>query len=240
MGTQVQTSRSNMNLFYLLGVFAVIISTLVPPSSAQARIGACEMCQDIVTAIDQFLIDGATEQDIIDAVTGMCANLGSLLQGLCEKMIGEKLTQIIEDLVNNHMQPQEVCEQLKMCPVDESPVLRKITVVTGNGRDCGMGATGHLSVELIGNNYEVCSTKDLDNKHHDDFEEGQTDTFSGDILGSCTTQKFPANLFQFIVHHSGPNGWCMYSVELEFNTGERFGCVDNVFLDDSQTYNCFP
>ena len=39
--------------------------------------------------------------------------------------------------------------------------------------------------------------------------------------------------------HHGFDGWCMHSVELEFNTGEVVSCVADVVLDDDQVYNCF-
>ena len=47
-------------------------------------------------------------------------------------------------------------------------VLTKLTTVTGSGSDCGMLlAFGWITVELIGNNKETCSTHTLDNSGDD-------------------------------------------------------------------------
>eukprot|EP00090_Calanus_glacialis_P017213 TRINITY_DN26872_c0_g1_i1.p1 TRINITY_DN26872_c0_g1~~TRINITY_DN26872_c0_g1_i1.p1 ORF type:complete len:148 (+),score=16.18 TRINITY_DN26872_c0_g1_i1:46-489(+) len=117
-------------------------------------------------------------------------------------------------------------------------VLTKITTVTGSGGDCGMLlAFGWITVELIGNNKETCSTHTLDNSG-DDMNPGQTDEYTGEILGSCRTTEFSDGLFQFVMHHHGFDGWCMHSVSLTFNTGEVLDCVADVELDNDQGYRC--
>ena len=63
--------------------------------------------------------------------------------------------------------------------------------------------------------------------------------YSGDILGSCKTTKFPADLFEFVVQHHGFDGWCMHSVSLEFTNGDIIECVADVELDDDQNHHCF-
>ena len=68
---------------------------------------------------------------------------------------------------------------------------------------------------------------------------GQTDTFSGAVLGTCTATKFPADIFEFVVKHHGFDGWCMHSVELEFSNGDVVTCLADVELDNDEVYNCF-
>ena len=67
---------------------------------------------------------------------------------------------------------------------------------------------------------------------------GQTDEYTGEILGSCRTTEFSDGLFQFVMHHHGFDGWCMHSVSLTFNTGEVLDCVADVELDNDQGYRC--
>ena len=119
----------------------------------------------------------------------MCDQLPFPLADICSSSLAGKIGEIIDQIVNNNLQPQEVCELFKLCPVDESPgtwsashiftfswiflVLRKITTVTGNGGDCGMLlAFGWITVEVVGTNYESCSTESLDNDGHDDLNPG--------------------------------------------------------------------
>ena len=53
-------------------VFALILSvTLVVESKADPKSPGCDLCIQIVTAIDDFITDASTEQDIIDFVEGV-------------------------------------------------------------------------------------------------------------------------------------------------------------------------
>ena len=52
-------------------VSVIFLIIFTEQSHGQERIGACELCKEIVTAIDDFLTDGSTEQEIIDAITGV-------------------------------------------------------------------------------------------------------------------------------------------------------------------------
>ena len=55
-------------LTVLLMVFSL---AFLEGSPAEPKMGACDLCKQIVTAIDEFLTDGSTEQDIIDYVNGV-------------------------------------------------------------------------------------------------------------------------------------------------------------------------
>merc|ERR1712128_223498 len=94
----------------------------------------CKFCYS--NLLSEFLTNGSTQQDIIDYLAGICDSLPFPLSTVCSSALGGNVGQIIEDLVNNNLQPQEVCEKLKLCPVDESPVLSKLTAVTGTGSNC--------------------------------------------------------------------------------------------------------
>ena len=56
---------------WLTVLLVVFFLTFLQGSPAEPKMGACDLCKQIVTAIDEFLTDGSTEQDIIDYVNGV-------------------------------------------------------------------------------------------------------------------------------------------------------------------------
>ena len=79
----------------------------------------CEICKYLVNDIDEQLLDGATQDDIIAAVEKICGPLDSIIQGAthaCELIIETQLPEIIDLIVNNQLDPQAVCHSLGLCP----------------------------------------------------------------------------------------------------------------------------
>ena len=56
---------------WLTVLLVVFFLAFLQGSPAEPKMGACDLCKQIVTAIDEFLTDGSTEQDIIDYVNGV-------------------------------------------------------------------------------------------------------------------------------------------------------------------------
>merc|ERR1711872_981270 len=65
-------------------------------------------------------------------------------------------------------------------------VLKYVITTTGTGSHCGMD-TGHITLTL---------TSPID-------EEGKTNIFTGECLGSCRSMAFPDGLFHYVVTHTG-------------------------------------
>ena len=79
----------------------------------------CEICKYLVNDIDEQLLDGATQDDIVAAVEKICGPLDSIIQGAthaCELIIETQLPEIIDAIVNNQLDPQGVCHSIGLCP----------------------------------------------------------------------------------------------------------------------------
>ena len=79
-------------------IFLLISSLLVlPPTSVRAdsQEADCTLCVAIVGAIEEFILNGDTMDDILNNIEGICASFGAL-QSLCEAFIENNLPGIIE------------------------------------------------------------------------------------------------------------------------------------------------
>lgn len=80
----------------------------------------CTVCISIVTDIDSWLTSDTTEDQIVQWMYGLCERLGDLLSPdlvqVCEVVLGAELPNIIDNLVNNNLNPREVCQAIGSCP----------------------------------------------------------------------------------------------------------------------------
>merc|ERR1712027_21728 len=79
----------------------------------------CSICVDVVTDLDNFITSDTTEQQIIDFVEQICSALGAILPDLvatCNALVESQLPAIIDGLVNDNLNPQEVCNSIGACP----------------------------------------------------------------------------------------------------------------------------
>merc|ERR1711971_1416394 len=105
MGTQVKSAEQIRMKFALL-LSAFVASTFAAPKATNAL--TCNICVDIITDIVQF-------------ITEICHPLGSVmgsptLEAECNAMFGSNLPQIIDDLVNQNLDPMTVCTNIGLCP----------------------------------------------------------------------------------------------------------------------------
>merc|ERR1719500_424944 len=75
----------------------------------------CTLCTTVMTALDSILVDPSNEQAVADALLAVCALIPSI-QAECEAMISEYLDDIIELIVNQYLQPAQICEAIGLCP----------------------------------------------------------------------------------------------------------------------------
>merc|ERR1712098_459831 len=79
----------------------------------------CSICVDLVTDLDEFITDDKTEQQIVEFVEQICHALGAIskdLEATCIALVESQLPAIIDGLVNDQLNPQEVCDFIKACP----------------------------------------------------------------------------------------------------------------------------
>eukprot|EP00092_Neocalanus_flemingeri_P102774 GFUD01131472.1.p2 GENE.GFUD01131472.1~~GFUD01131472.1.p2 ORF type:complete len:108 (+),score=26.82 GFUD01131472.1:13-336(+) len=72
----------------------------------------CTICIDFVTDFDTWLTSDKTEADIVTFVEELCHAVGQIITGFeatCNFIVESQLPGIIDDLVNNNLDPLEVC-----------------------------------------------------------------------------------------------------------------------------------
>merc|ERR1711970_1500025 len=93
------------------------LAALLAPSRASAI--TCQICVDIVTDIDNFITSETTEDDILAFFNQICEAVDQLLPGLgqtCTDFLNNNGPGIIESIVNENLNPTEVCTKLTLCP----------------------------------------------------------------------------------------------------------------------------
>merc|ERR1712179_621227 len=102
--------------------YAILLTILLPlaytqePPSAPGNDLTCSLCKTVMELLDQYLTDTDGEEAIADALKQICAALPSPLDTECDAMISEYADDIIELIVNEYLGPQQVCEQISLCP----------------------------------------------------------------------------------------------------------------------------
>merc|ERR1712045_209505 len=78
----------------------------------------CDVCVDVVTDIDQFLTSDTTIDEILKFVEEICHALGAIdptLEALCVSLVEAQLPEIINGLVEDNLNPAEVCSAIGAC-----------------------------------------------------------------------------------------------------------------------------
>merc|ERR1712076_133660 len=101
----------------LLCLIASASALVLPnPNSKAENDLTCKICVDLVTDIDEFL---TSEQQIVEFVEEICHALGLIsadLEATCIALVDSQLPAIIDGLVNDNLNPQEVCTAITACP----------------------------------------------------------------------------------------------------------------------------
>jgi len=101
-------------------VFLVLV-TLSTDSVKGARNDLlCNICLDIVTDIDSWITSDTTEDQIVDWLHMICEKLGELLSpdlvATCDLVLGSQIPNIIDGLVEQNLNPDQVCQMIGACP----------------------------------------------------------------------------------------------------------------------------
>merc|ERR1712080_388720 len=78
----------------------------------------CLICEAVMKALDDTLVDTTNEQAVADFLSVICSYLGDLgsLETMCIEFITEYTDDIIEMLVGQYLEPENVCTTIMACP----------------------------------------------------------------------------------------------------------------------------
>merc|ERR1712142_31727 len=105
------------HIMYSSVLSLVLLSTLAH-SSPQPRDLLCDICVDVVTDLDEWLTSDATEGEIVHFMESLCRALGNILPDLetmCIDLMEAQLPAIIDGLVEENLNPMEVCVNIAAC-----------------------------------------------------------------------------------------------------------------------------
>merc|ERR1712121_252445 len=116
MGTDLlHLSTTTINMKAVLCLLSVLL--LSNPSLAGVpRVEndlSCKICVDVVTDLATWITADTTMEEILGFTHKICGAIGSLLgdevEAQCNAMFDENLPAIIKAIVEDNLQPQEVC-----------------------------------------------------------------------------------------------------------------------------------
>merc|ERR1712212_1042559 len=76
----------------------------------------CDICIDVITDLDQWLTSDSTEDQIVEWIEQVCGLLSAIVpEAICKSLIESQIPAIIDGLVNDNLNPQELCSSLGAC-----------------------------------------------------------------------------------------------------------------------------
>jgi saposin len=106
-------------LFALLCLASSFVGERRPPRRLSLRgIGdssqQCIMCKFMVSMVEDQIKDGATEEQIVKVLEGICDYMATSVQPICRQIVETGVPEII-DLVLKKFNPHEVCKIMTLC-----------------------------------------------------------------------------------------------------------------------------
>merc|ERR1711997_1072392 len=139
MGTLVKSScvlranRSNSSKMLSLFLSSLLISSslaLVQPlprdllrdQGPEPKDLLCDICIDVITDLDQWLTSDSTEDQIVEWIEQVGDLLSALVpEAICKSLIESQIPAIIDGLVNDNLNPQELCNSIGACSEAPTP-----------------------------------------------------------------------------------------------------------------------
>merc|ERR1711862_1035963 len=121
MGSFISLSyRRRMKLLLVL-LSCLIVAAMAAPQTEKTRdVFTCTLCEQFMTAFDDFLTSEKTEDQIVEFVQQLCGVLGQIIVGFedtCNFLIQSQLPHIIDGLVHDNLDPTQVCTDIMgVCP----------------------------------------------------------------------------------------------------------------------------
>jgi len=76
----------------------------------------CTICKDLVGLVDNAILGNSTIGQIEDQLDQFCDLLPNLVTDLCHDFVHNNLEGIIDSIVNEYLDPEELCTSLSACP----------------------------------------------------------------------------------------------------------------------------
>merc|ERR1711993_99085 len=94
----------------------------------------CDICIDVITDLDQWLTSDSTEDQIVEWIEQVCDLLSAIVpEAICKSLIESQIPAIIDGLVNDNLNPQELCSSIGACtpaPTDAPTTWQPATTTT--------------------------------------------------------------------------------------------------------------
>merc|ERR1712209_105665 len=141
MGFVSSANRSKMLSSLIFSSFLISSSlAMVQPSDLlengpEPKDLLCDICIDVITDLDQWLTSDTTEDQIVEWIEQVCDLLSALVpEAICKSLIESQIPAIIDGLVNDNLNPQELCGSIGACT---PPPRRTNNLATGHIDDRG-------------------------------------------------------------------------------------------------------
>merc|ERR1712055_1014603 len=133
MGCVLRANRSNSSKMLSLFLSSLLISSslaLVQPlprdllrdQGPEPKDLLCDICIDVITDLDQWLTSDSTEDQIVEWIEQVCDLLSALVpEAICKSLIESQIPAIIDGLVNDNLNPQELCGSIGACTDPSTP-----------------------------------------------------------------------------------------------------------------------
>lgn len=103
-----------INIILTLSILCLATGEKIKPGSENVLI--CTLCESIMTSIDESIVDPTNEQEIADYLAQICNYVGPNLEAMCLEFITEYTDDIIDQFVNNYLNPDQICAAIGACP----------------------------------------------------------------------------------------------------------------------------
>ena len=80
----------------------------------------CELCTTIVGAVEDYVIQDYTPDQILAEIETVCNNLPALVIPFCKNLIEDNLAPILDNLADQ-LQPYAICKNLGVCTTPPAP-----------------------------------------------------------------------------------------------------------------------
>jgi len=92
----------------------------------------CDICQSLISRIEEALKDKQTEEQIASLVSSYCSILGDKMKPFCQ-LIATQYVPIIMQFLENKMEKLEICQKLGFCEEQSVTFLPSYVAVTAGG-----------------------------------------------------------------------------------------------------------
>jgi len=166
----------------------------------------CAVCQLVVSYVDNFVQDNATEAEIIQELDAICALLGGALEQECDAMVAQYVPQMIQWIVEGET-PTAFCTQVGLCSFhkhhkDEVHILAKRDVQQGTCTVCelvvkyveGYVQNNQTEQQIIQQLEQICDLLGPLSQTCDQFVEQYTPQLISWIVNGNSPQAFCASV----------------------------------------------